>query len=291
MNFTRMALAMLPATVLALGACDDSSTDGGEGSFTVLLTDAPGDFMQAIVTIDRIELIGNSADAEGSAVVLRDEPWSGDLLELQNEVATLIEEAPVSAGTYEQLRLIISGGCIQVETEAGSDVFATSGYDACGAASGSLTMPSFVQTGLKITLPGGGIDVSGSQKILLLDFDVAESFGQQAGASGSWVMTPVIHATELQMSGGLTVDVSLAEGVTLPGATTLADLQVRLDEEEPVALVDGSASFLYLVPGTYTVDLVAPEGVTVSTDVELPASVQVGSGADATLELVVTGAD
>lgn len=290
MTFKRMAAMALPVLTLALGACDDSATGNGEGSFTLLLTDAPGDFLRAAVTIDRIELIGE-ADDEGSALLLRDEPWSGNLLDLQNEVATLIEDAPVAAGTYAQLRLIISGGCIEVETEAGSDVFASAGYTACGAADGSLTLPSFAETGLKIDLPGGGIQITSSQKIILLDFVVSESFGQQAGASGNWVMTPVIRATEVQLSGSLTVDVSLATDVTLPGATTLADFAVRLDEEEPVALVDGSAPFTYLVPGSYDVDLVAASGVTVETDVALPAVVEVGSGADATFEIVITSAE
>ncbi|HUF13633.1 MAG TPA: DUF4382 domain-containing protein [Longimicrobiales bacterium] len=290
-QWKRMLAMALPVLALALGACDDSATGNGEGSFTLLLTDAPGDFDKAVVTIERIELIGDASDEVGGALLLRDEPWSGNLLELQNEVATLIENAPVAAGTYQQLRLIISGGCIEVETETGSDIFASTGYAACGPADGSLVMPSFEETGLKIDLPGGGIQITSSQKIVLLDFVVSESFGQQAGMSGSWVMHPVIRATEMQFSGSLTVDVALAAGVTLPGATTLADFQVQLDDEAPVALVDGSASFQYLVPGTYSVDLIAPEGVAVTTDVALPASVDIASGADATLALVVTSAE
>jgi hypothetical protein len=43
-------------------------------------------------------------------------------------------------------------------------------------------------------------DSAGPQKVLLVDFDVAESFGQEGSGSGQWVMHPVINATDFQVA-------------------------------------------------------------------------------------------
>src|SRR5690606_22259855 len=98
-------------------------------------------------------------------------------------------------------RLVISGGFIEVEEEDGSfSVYASSDDYAAEhgvAADGRLQMPSFSTSGLKITLPNEAAEIEGDQNVVLIDFDVSQSFGRQAGNSGMWVMHPVIHATSL----------------------------------------------------------------------------------------------
>jgi hypothetical protein len=81
---------------------------------------------------------------------------------------------------------------------------------------GELQMPSLAQSGLKVDLPGGAIRIEGDQRILLVDFDVAQSLGHVAGGSGRWVMHPVVHATDLVASGTLTATLRPAQGVALP---------------------------------------------------------------------------
>lgn len=283
----KIALALAFAAVL--GACDDSPTGDDAGTVSMLLTDAPGDFARAVVTIARIELIGDEdADDGGGGIVLRDEPYTGDLLELSNDVAELVSDVVVPSGEYHQIRFVISGGCIEVETETGSDVYASTGYTECGAADGSLQMPSFDASGLKVTLPSG-FRVSGDDKIVLIDFDVAESFGQQAGQSGMWVMHPVIHATEIVTSGSLQVSVMVAESVMLPGTLTADSFSVRVNEEAPITVNAGVATFNFLIPGTYSLQLVAPAGVSVATDPTLPLELQIGSGEDASVDVTITG--
>src|SRR5690606_24436473 len=133
---------------LAIAGCDSADTSG-DARLRVLLTDAPGDFERAVVTIDRVYLQRQDGDAdpEGSRVVLRDEPVTVDLLTLQNEVFDLVADETVPEGTYRQLRLVISGGFIEVEEEDGSfSVYASSDDYAAEhgvAADGRLQMPSF----------------------------------------------------------------------------------------------------------------------------------------------------
>lgn len=297
------ALALV--LTLPLSACkDDSGLGVDTGKVSVLLTDAPGDFQAAVVTISKIYLQG-----DGGEVLLSDTKTTTDLLTLTNDVATLVDGGTVPAGVYTQLRLVITGGHIVVENEeGGASIYATAedhGLLPGIEADGSLQLPSYGQSGLKIQLSGGGIEVGGEQQVLLVDFDVAQSFGQQAGASGTWVMSPVVKAAAIELSGDVAVTVRLGEAVTLP---VVGDVQVTLGgftakltngggstEELVLTDEDGNgvfeAKFLYLVPGTYTLDIGAAAGVSgFATNPGLPLTVEVGSGLSVTKELMVTSA-
>jgi hypothetical protein len=269
---------------LTLSGCDNVGPERA-GSFTVLLTDAPGDFQKAVVTIEDIYLQGETREhlLSGGAVTV-------DLLELQNEVLALIENVTVPGGTYSQLRVVISGGYIEVEQQDGSTlIYAFSPEYAAEqgvTADGQLQMPSIAQTGIKINLPGGGVHVDGDQHIILLDFNVSESFGRQAGASGMWVMTPVIHASDFSLTGNVEVTLELDEEVELPDGVTLADFSATLDRSGDIITVDfeeangvHSLTFQFLEPGNYEVDIVAPEGFVFTADRDLPFTASVTSGA------------
>jgi len=291
-------LLFLPLALLAFGlAACDSADPQGSARFTVLLTDAPGDFHRAVVTIEEVSLQG-----QGGAQVLRSEPVTTNLLDLQNEVLALVEDIAVPAGTYSQLRLRISGGFVEVEQEDGSTRIYASSPDYAAAqgvtAYGTLQMPSFEQAGLRVNLPGGSVRLDDDEYVLLLDFNVAESFGQQAGGSGQWVMHPVIRASDFSLTGSAEVTLALAEGVTLPSDTlSLAHFTATLDRHGdlitlPLAASGGAyaATFRFVVPGTYPISITAPEGVTIATDRTLPLQVTVASGATAREALVLTDA-
>ena len=294
-----LTLSFATIAALTLGACDDSPTAEAEaGTMSLLLTDAPGDFTRAIVTIERIELLrsdeavdDSTDDDEGNRIVLRDVAWTGDLLELSNDVDEIVSDIDVPGGAYSQLRFIISGGCIEVEGDEGeTTVYASKDYAECGAAEGDLQMPSFGSSGLKVNLPGG-FRIDGDHRIMLIDFDVAQSFGHQAGNSGKWVMHPVIHATEVVLSGDLDITLEVADSVELPRELTVDSFMVRIGEEPGVAVVDGVASFDFLLPGTYSVDLITPDSVAITTDPSLPLSVEVGSSSNAEATITITSAE
>lgn len=289
--------------MFAFVGCDSAtSTEDDEATFSLLLTDAPGDFERAVVTIESIYL--QPSEEDSNRVLLRDEPATVDLLTLQNEVMDLVENEVVPEGIYEQLRIVISGGFIEVEQEDGTTmIYASSSQyasDQGEQADGRLQMPSFAQSGLKISLPEDAGVVEGGQNIVLIDFDVADSFGKQAGQSGKWVMRPSIKATDLQVTGSASVDIALADTVTLPSDTlSLADFSAALDKggdviEVPFADADGdgvySAEFIYLAPGSYPVNIVSPDSVTVTTDPVLPIEISVESNGTAEAALTITEA-
>jgi hypothetical protein len=119
--------------------------------------------------------------------------------------------------------------------------------------------------------------------------------------SGSWVMTPVINAEDISLSGSITVELTVADDVDLGvmGAS-LADFQASLDTEtEPLAFGDPdedgvfTAVFLYLLPGDHEVTVELREGVVpfdFTLDPASPENVTVSSGGEASVAFEVTAA-
>ena len=295
--------ALLLAFVVVFTGCDSAGSDTtGPGTLRLLLTDAPGDFLTAVVTIDEIYLQsdGGDDDPEESRLLLRDESVTVDLLTLQNEVLALVDDEEIPEGTYRQLRLVISGGYIEVEDEdGGSTIYASSddyAADQGVVAGGRLQMPSYATSGLKIDLPNDLARIDGDeQTIVLIDFDVAESFGRAAGNSGMWVMRPVVRANDLAFTGGYDVTLALADDVELPEGVTLADFSVELDKDGETILVPFAdtegvyiAGLRYLVPGVYPVAVVAPEGYAITTDLDLPFDLSILSGESGEATLTIT---
>jgi hypothetical protein len=194
-------IAGLAAAMTIVGAAScDSPTDIRTGELTLLLTDAPGDVVTAVVTIDRIYL-QPSEDGDDGRIILRDEDITTDLLTLVDDTQELIAGVEIPVGTYAGLRFVISGAYIEVEQDDGSTkIYASSptyaGLPEGATVDGELQMPSFAQSGLKITLPDDAVVILEDETVtLVIDFDVALSFGQLAGMSEMWVMTPVLTAT------------------------------------------------------------------------------------------------
>ena len=312
-QFRFFPLLLLPLTLFS-AACSDDVTDvsqnqattrvAPEKGFTLLLTDAPGDFKAAVVTIDRVYLQG-----QGGRVDLVTTPKTFDLIKLQNEVATLVAGLDVPAGTYSQLRLVVSGAYIEVEDNGGTKVFATSatyaGLPAGKHVDGTLVTPSWDASGLKIDLPGDKLEVGAGQTIVMIDFDVKDSFGHQAGNSGRWILHPVIKATNVTFGGNVVAQLQLGTGVTLPaigGQTiTLGSFTAQLTPvggvpTRTIVFTDANndgifeAMFKGLLPGQYTLNLVGPAGLLVAFAPVLPITVTVAQNQTTTQTITLSSA-
>ena len=302
---SRSAGALLFALIGVLG-CNDSSAPSGAtgttGTLTLLLKDAPGDVQAAVVTIDQVYLQG-----DGGRTVLRDTPVTTNLLTLADTSAILVQDVIVPAGTYSQLRFVISGAYIAVDNGDGTSRIYASSPDYAGlppgaTVTGHLQMPSLAQSGLKVNLPGGGLTVVGDdQRILLVDFDVSQSFGHQAGRSGMWVMHPVVTATEITTGafGNARVDLTVGAGVTLPAGVEVTGFTATLTGTDLVPHTASftatatpglfSASFGPLHPGTYSVTMTAPAGVSsFTTTPPLPGSVDIIGSQEAVAAFVLS---
>jgi len=295
MRFVR-SLAVAASTLLA-GCLGDPGT-AGTGKVTVLLKDAPApEITRAVVTITQIGLQG-----PGGLTVLSTASTTTDLLTLANDVETLVDGAEIPAGTYSQLRFVISGAFL----EAGGVVYASSpdyeGLPPGTEVGGSLQMPSYDRSGLKVILPGDGLVVGPGATTLIVDFDVSRSFGHPAGQSGMWVMHPVVKATDLEETGALAVTLTPGETVVFPPGVTLASFTAVV---APAGGGDGvmvpltetagvfGATFVNLFAGDYTVTFLAPAGLTWTTDPPVPSTATVlaaqVTSADFTLTAIAAG--
>ncbi len=279
---------------------------GGENTVTIKLTDAPGDYRRAVVTISEVELLG---EGENNRVTLLNEARTTDLITLANDTADLVKDAVVPAGTYKELRFVITGAFIEVEQADGSTkIFASSpdyaGLPAGAQVAGSLQMPSYGSSGLKVKL-AEPVTVEGEQKVILVDFDVAQSFGHTGGAgSDKWIMSPVIKAADITFSGTVTVTLTKAEGVTLPTvdgrAITLGDFRATLtntgNSTETLVFTDANgdgtfeAEFKFLIPGDFSAAIVGPQRVTFATNPSSPTPVSLGSGRVVSVAFTLTSA-
>src|ERR1041384_5547225 len=105
---TRFAAMLALTAGLALCSCHSQSP--GTAQCTVKLTDAPGPFKVATVTISEVYLQGS-----GGRTTLSNTPTTVNLLDLQNETLDLVKDAEIPTGSYNELRLVVSGGYIEPE--------------------------------------------------------------------------------------------------------------------------------------------------------------------------------
>jgi hypothetical protein len=265
--------------LLAVGACDDDdpTTPGGDGttSLSVLLTDAPGDVEAVWVDFSEIYLQGG-----GDAVVLLDEPTG--LIEITSLVGTsrtLVTDAEVDAVTFGQLRVVLTSAVL--ETVGGEVYVLGDAEHPLGLpTTGDLVCPSCGQSGLKVVIPHDEVALEEGAAALLLDFDVAQSFGHPAGNSGMWIMRPVIHGTlvldengdgipDVNQAGSIVGTVVLDTGVSLPECPAgtprnltdfvpTATSQTLLDGEGMAIVRTGAVSegggfvMSFLTPDTYS---------------------------------------
>jgi hypothetical protein len=289
----RLRTAAVAALVL-LSACDSGTSD--TTSLSILLKDAPDNIVAAVVTIDEVNLVGSDG-----VVVLTGTPTTVDLLTLANDAMDLVTDVSVPTGSYQQLRFVISGGYVEIDNGDGTtSIYASDGYDqvpAGKAVTGELQMPSFAQSGLKVTMADGSLELSGDQEILLIDFDVRQSFGHDAG-SDRWVMHPVITGGELGVTGGVHVTLRNGTGVTFALGTATVSLTDMNGAAvgTPLTPADGDGDGVFevdfglLAPGSYRVLVTPPAGTTLTVDPVVPYLVTVSSGQAANVALTVTAA-
>jgi hypothetical protein len=290
-HLVRAGVAVLAA--VALAGCDDSTSPDGRVQLTVLLTDAPSMYLaNAEVDIGSVELTGG----EGGPVVLSEDATDGfvDLLELQGLATKVLADLEIPAGTYSQLRLMVEGARVELAT----------GYAfTSGGTTADLTVPSGAQTGIKLNLKDadaeenqGGVEITGGQTVLVVDFDVNQSFVIQgnaetpAGIKGV-LFKPTLRVVVADIAGSIsgTVSTELAGfdlssvvvKATPVDGTTLEPYQ-SLTGSATVDAADGSYTIYYLVPGDYEVSVTVDPGDTGEVFTADPVSVTVGESASVT---------
>ena len=308
------SIVAVGAMALVAGACD-GTTGPEQTSLTVRMTDAAGDLEAAWVSVTEVRLAGEGAPSE---TVLTTE--TGDeLIRLSPDAVTeLVTGAEIEPGTYGQLRLVIDGGVAET-TDGQVFTFGGAEHPDGLASDGTMRCPSCMETGVKVNV-GGDLQLEAASTILMLDFNVPESFGHEAGASGAFVMRPTITSSTVELSGNVVGDVVVEDLTALPDLCGDEDVTVEdfvpravLTSDETVSQTgavtaddqdgaQGSYAIDFLAEGDYRMESEPVEfaldgggTATLSFDFSVETGdgddvVTVQSGQDVTADYTITGA-
>lgn len=271
---TLKVAATVAAVAIGFAACEDATTGptGDTANVRVLLTDAPADYIDsAYVDIGAVYLVPPEAEGDEEMIVeLTDNGTEGmvNLLELQGAATSQLADAEIPAGSYAQLRLIVDS----------ARVVLAEGYQFNdGSTSKWLKVPSGAQTGIKLNLHDSdmepGIEIVPGEMVLVLDFDVSQSFVAQgnpyspAGIHGM-IFRPTLRVTAMDVAGSISGMVTAADdSIAVDGLTVTAEpvdegLLEAYQTETATATTDstGAYTIYYMIPGDYTVTVGVAEG-------------------------------
>jgi len=246
MLLKKIYLFLIPLLIFNIfSSCDNSANSNDIGTLIIMLTDTPFPIdliAEANVTINKIEIREDQPELEDNPyLILSEEEYSFNLLDLQNGVTATLLEIEVPEGDYNLLRLYVSESNIKLKDGTIHD----------------LKVPSGAQTGIKIFIKPGIHVEGGLTTELLLDFDVSQSFVVKgnpytpAGIKG-FNFKPVIRAMNVSISGsvsGKVIDNTFA---------ALGDAYIWIEEGEYIyssfSDENGSYTIMAIPEGTYMVN-------------------------------------
>lgn len=195
--------------LLLAAGCAEGPTSVNQGnlglltertSLSVFLTDGPGNVDAVWADIEKLTIEGQPGKID-----LLDGPTGLiEVTELINgQLEQLVNAADLPAGKYTRLMAVIGDAVLladdgSVYVKGNPNLEAVLDPAIIPETLGALVCPSCTSSGFKIILPGGQTVLEEGAAALVLDFDIRQSFGDGAGASGEWVMDPVIHATKVK---------------------------------------------------------------------------------------------
>ena len=206
-NFRKILIVLpIPLVVAACGGGGDSgdnTSPATTGTLHVSMTDAPAcGFDHVFITVNKVRVNASSTAGDndgGWTDIALPTPQKVDLLSLTNGVLFDLGRAPLPAGQYQQVRLVLNAN--QGNTLANSVVVSGSNAEQ------PLDTPSATQSGFKIIQP---FTVQPNTLVdLVLDFNACKSIVQRG--NGSFGLKPVVTAIPMIVSGAIAGNVAAAQ--------------------------------------------------------------------------------
>lgn len=230
-----LSFALVTSLTLFFVGCDNNSvTDLGTGTLEVALHDAPANYEEVNVFIERVE-VNNGVTDEGW-IEISTPQQSYDLLELTNGAMEVLGSTELEAGTYEQIRLVLSSTGHSVVIDGTEH---------------EMFVPSGEQTGIKLNVNAEiQPDITYT---LLLDFDAARSVVERGtGQSGvEYLLKPVISATNEAITGNIGGTVEPVDAQ--PFIYAIADSDTLSSTKADTT--DGTFKLIGLEEGSYTISV------------------------------------
>jgi hypothetical protein len=232
-------------------SCGMFSPLPGTGTLKLMVTDKPFPvdmITEAAIKITRIEMRKAGGDPSAAFVTIFDGERMVDLLDLRNGRMDLLAEADIPAGSYDQMRLIVTDGKISLTDGREFD----------------LKVPSGEETGIKLNF---NVEIAeGEDNVLLLDVDLTRAFS--AIPSGHIDDVSTIRSFQFHPSLAMRL-IRMLEAGKIIGTITddtpapIAAAQVAAFDEDDTEVsstmteTDGTFVLMGLHTGTYRVDITA----------------------------------
>ncbi len=182
----------------------NTSSDAGTGTMQVKMHDAPVNFDEVNISVERVEV--NRTQGDAGWITISEPNQVYNILELINGDFAILADAELETGTYQQIRLILAdNNTVVIDGETFN-----------------MTVPSGAQTGLKLNI-NAEIE-AGIVYTLLLDFDADRSV-VKLGSQDQYNLRPVIRATPEALTGNIggNVNVDATVRAILNAGTADAD--------------------------------------------------------------------
>jgi hypothetical protein len=300
-----VSVLILISALILTGVFIACSTGGSNSTampmVNVSLSDPPtcagptGAFSHIYVTIQDVQIHQSSSAGPNDpgwvdlTSNLKSSPQQVDLLGIANNqcfLAMLGSQTELQAGTYQQIRVILSN-TVGANKSSGNPCTGNAGNCVVLAADNSvhpLDLSSEVQTGIKIPsgqLTGGKFTIAAGQvKDLNIDFDACASIVPTS--SGHYRLKPVLHAGEMALTSS-SLTGTLVDSVTnaaIPGGKSIVALEQKdangTDRVIMQVTPDANGNFVLCpVPaGTYDLVAVATSGTNVAYAATITTGVQ-----------------
>lgn len=227
-----------------------SGDESGFGTLRLSLTDAPAcGYREVFVTVERVRVHRSSSaepDEAGWREVVLPAPQRVDLLELTNGTLLPLGQLELPAGTYTQMRLVLSPNTAAAPL--------ANAVTPLGGATVALTTPSAARSGLKMNVslqvPAGQVaDVA-------IDSDACRSL-VRAGKSGKVLLKPVLRVIPIVSPAGQRV-VGHVDAALATGATTVSVQSAGVPVRATPPDATGRFVLYPVPPGRYDLVVSAP---------------------------------
>lgn len=211
---------------LFAGCSDDSTNpaDSGNGRMKIYMVDSPSSFDSVVVCVSRVEVHSATGDSSSGWFTINDSLRYFDLLLLTNGASVVLGDTSLPAGHYTQIRLILGTGSYIVVSGVRYD----------------LTVPSGLETGIKLTHQF--TIESGKVYELMLDFDVESSI--VITGNGDYQLKPTIRIIPVELSGSISGQIMPLDSepviMTMKGSDTISTYTDLLGFFKLMALTEGS---------------------------------------------------